>query len=314
MRCEAWPGGPFAEREVLTDREPATPKAPLMVRLRLAMSGMSAVHPGPGPHRIHMIHRLSIGWLGAFLSVLEVRGLARRPSWIGTHWALVMGLSANGLLAIVSVAVAAILIAAAIRGAPAASAAGNVLGALFVLSGLINLLVLVGELNLLAFRLSNVVFGLVVGTALLFIDAYGRLGAHLPPGNPNHPPARLPHPRLDDRTPTQWIIDAAADRELAEAERAVARHRPATEQAAARARFASPTTAARPGSTDDHGCGARLPTTPMPASVATHRPSVGAPIRRASNHVRCTATHAFDPRDRDCDPALWGAATARRGP
>jgi hypothetical protein len=99
-----------------------------------------------------------------------------------------------------------------------------VVGAAFVASGLVNVLVLGTPLNLLAFRIPNVVFSFISGALLLFLGAWGRFTGRLPDDNPyrreRHPndqPAPLP-------TQLDHPDDAAAARELAEAERAVAQH------------------------------------------------------------------------------------------
>ncbi|MGH3908394.1 MAG: hypothetical protein ACRDTE_30045 [Pseudonocardiaceae bacterium] len=58
------------------------------------------------------------------------------------------------------------------------------IGGLFLLSGLGNLAVLDTEVNLLAFRMPNVVFSLIVGMLLLFLGLYGRVSGGLPADNP----------------------------------------------------------------------------------------------------------------------------------
>src|SRR5204863_106505 len=67
---------------------------------------------------------------------------------------------------------------------PVASTTAIVVGALFLLSGLGNLIVLDTPLNLLAFEFSNVVFSFVVGMLLLFLGLYGRASSQLPADNP----------------------------------------------------------------------------------------------------------------------------------
>lgn len=193
---------------------------------------MGILHPTPARHRVHTVHRVSIAVLGVFLLVFGVLGLTQRLAFLSDQGAIVMGLSTNGLLATISVVVALVLLAAAVRGGPTASAAGVVFGVLFIASGLANMLVLGSGLNMLAFRLSNVIFSLVVGMALLFIGAYGRITGGLPPDNPYyHASGAAAGPELP-RTPAERITDAFADRELAEAERAVAQGHATPEQAA----------------------------------------------------------------------------------
>jgi hypothetical protein len=191
---------------------------------------MSILHPTTAHHRIHTVHRVSIAALGVFLLIFGVLGLTERLEFLSSHGAIIMGLSTNGLLATISVLVAVVLIVAAARGGPTASSVGIVLGVLFLLSGLANLFVLGTETNMLGFRLSNVIFSLVIGMMLLFLGAYGRISGHLPPESPYYRPERE---IVDDdwRTAAEKVTDAILDRELAEAERAVALNYASAEQA-----------------------------------------------------------------------------------
>jgi hypothetical protein len=144
----------------------------------------------------------------------------------------VLGMSSNGLLAVISIVVGAVLVAAGLSGGRRASTILVIAGAAFVLSGLVNTLVLGTSLNLLAFQMSNVVFSFVAGALLLFLGAWGRFAGHLPDDNPyqrERHDADVPEP-----LPTTFPdpADAAAARELAEAERAVAQHTASPEVAA----------------------------------------------------------------------------------
>ena len=136
-----------------------------------------------------------------------------------------LGLSSNGLLSIISLVVGAVLIAAALRGGRLASTVTVVAGAAFLLSGLGNVLVLNTELNLLAFGIPNVIFSLVAGGVMLILGAYGRFSGGLPDDNP-YQQQRHPDDGDSDHLPTIYATaaDVAAARELAEAERASARH------------------------------------------------------------------------------------------
>jgi hypothetical protein len=198
---------------------------------------MSVLHPSStGHHPIHTVHRVSCAAVGAFLLVFGVLGLTRRQSFLGTHGAVIMGLSSNGLLAVVSVLTAVVLVGAAVRGGPTASTVGVVLGALFVVSGLVNMFLLSTAMNMLAFTLSNVVFSLIIGLALLVFGAYGRITGHLPPDSPYFHSAGLAPDDGTTKTNAERARDAATDRELAEAERAVALHYATPQQRAGVAR------------------------------------------------------------------------------
>jgi hypothetical protein len=178
------------------------------------------------------LHRVGAVLFGLGLAGFGLLGLSAAPEMFSTTGPTVLGLSSNGLLAVISIVVGAVLVAAGLRGGRTASTILVVAGSAFVLSGLVNALVLGTSLNLLAFRISNVVFSFVAGALLLFLGAWGRFAGHLPDDNPYHRerhgadvPAPLPATFLDPD-------DAAAARELAEAERAVAQHTASPEVAA----------------------------------------------------------------------------------
>lgn len=194
---------------------------------------MSMFSPEPGPHRIHTVHRAGAGALGTFLVVFGLGGLLLAPGFLATTGPIVMGLSTNGLLSTLSLVVGAVLLAAAARGGPVASTASVLVGGLFLASGIGNVLVLDTAMNMLAFRMANVIFSLLVGAALLFVGAYGRFTVDLPAGNPYARGTTLPAPAAG---PT----DGSVERAMAAAERAVALHAATAEQrarVAAAARF-----------------------------------------------------------------------------
>jgi hypothetical protein len=145
------------------------------------------------PSRLDHLHRVGAVVFGLGIGMFGVLGFVNRLDMFSTTGAPVLGLSSNGLLSTISVVVAVILIAAGLRGGRTASTVLVVIGAAFVASGLVNTLVLGTPLNLLAFRIPNVVFS--------FVD------------NPDALPTTFHDPD-----------DIQAARELADAERAVAQH------------------------------------------------------------------------------------------
>ncbi|MBA8824307.1 hypothetical protein FHX42_001654 [Saccharopolyspora lacisalsi] len=149
----------------------------------------------PRQHPVHVVHRVSAAVLGLGLWVFAGLGFAHGLRFLTTEGQTVLGLSSNGLLSTISVVAGALLLGAAFWGGPVASMVTGVLGALFLLSGIVHLGVLHTELNILAFRLSNVFFSLIVGMLLLFVGLYGRVSGGLPPDNPY----RQAHPRRKDR-------------------------------------------------------------------------------------------------------------------
>ncbi|MFN2535088.1 MAG: DUF4383 domain-containing protein, partial [Pseudonocardiaceae bacterium] len=138
-------------------------------------------------------------------------------------------LATNGLLATISLIVGGVLIGAALRGGRSSSTITVVVGALFLLSGLLNLAVLDTPLNLLAFRLSNVIFSFVAGMMLLFLGAYGRFSGGLSADNPYYQQRHRndPSPTPEHTAHQHSDIDEA---ELAAAELAVAEGHATPEQ------------------------------------------------------------------------------------
>ena len=188
---------------------------------------MGMMHPRPGPHPVHTVHRVGAAAIGLFLICFAVLGLARGLAFLATEGPPVLGLSSNGLLATISLVVGAALLASAAVGGPTASTVSVVLGGLFVLSGFANSVVLGTSWNLLAFRPANIVFSFGVGAVLLITGAYGRITGGLPLDNPYHRDAPADDDRSADR---DWAPDPTTAGELAEAERAYALHYATPEQ------------------------------------------------------------------------------------
>lgn len=185
----------------------------------------------PPDHPLSRFYRVGAAIFGAFLLVFGVLGLANRVPLFTTSGIDIVGLSSNGLLAVVSVVVGAILVGAAAWGGPVASTTTAAVGVLFFLSGLINLGLLNTPWNVFAFKLQNVVFSLIAGMLLMFFGFYGRLSGGLPEDNPyvryrhHEPPA--------DEVPEQRLAEERRIAELeplCEAEVAVAEGHPTPQQ------------------------------------------------------------------------------------
>ncbi len=145
--------------------------------------------------------------LGGGLCVFGVLGVIDRLKFLELHGKVVLGLSSNGLLSTISLIVGGVLIGAALRGGRVSSTITVVVGLLFLLSGLLNLTVLDTKLNLLAFRLPNVIFSFIAGMLLLFLGAYGRFSGGLSVDNPYY---QLRHHRDD---PNSWTEEHHRDEE-----------------------------------------------------------------------------------------------------
>jgi hypothetical protein len=169
-------------------------------------------------------HRWGAMTVGAFLLVFGILGFAGGLDFLSTDGERVLGMSSNGLLSAISVVTAVVLITAAVKGPRLASTVMLILGPLFLVSALGNMAVLQTSYNVLAFRMSNVIFSVVVGLILLVLGAYGRIGGHLPPDSPYaSPQAEADGPDLSD----EWAstpAEVAAEHAMREAEIAVVQH------------------------------------------------------------------------------------------
>ncbi len=180
------------------------------------------------------MHGVGAVLFGVGLGAFGVLGLVERLDWFSTRGTPVLGLSTNGLLSAISLVTAAVLIAAAVRGGRTASTVLTVAGAAFLLSGVLNVLVLEGPYNLLAFRMSNVVFSLVSGGLLLVLGSWGRFTGRLPDDSP-YAGGRATTDGGDDPGPVGLSAptDARAAVELAAAERAAVQNAASPAQLAA---------------------------------------------------------------------------------
>jgi hypothetical protein len=177
---------------------------------------------------VYAVQRAGAVLVGLFLLVFGLLGFASGQAFFSTRGQSILGMSSNGLLSTLSVVVAAVLFASAVRSPRTASTVMLVLGPLFLLSAFVNAIVIGTRLNWLAFEMSNVVFSVVVGLPMLLLGAYGRIGGHLPPDSPYvHP-----HPGdvdFVDEVPST-PEEVAAEEAMREAEVAVVQHTATPEQ------------------------------------------------------------------------------------
>jgi Domain of unknown function (DUF4383) len=170
------------------------------------------------------LHRIGAAVVGGFVFVFGLAGLSARPDVFGTEGPVVFGMTTNGLLAFLSLAVGFMLLFAAVFGGPVAAWGAIAAGAGFILSGVVNVFLLGTPLNVMAFTMPNVIFSWVVGAVLVALGMIGRrqhaaddslYGSHLE----------------DEGAAAQVHTDPVAAAELAEAERARALHYATEEQA-----------------------------------------------------------------------------------
>ena len=202
--------------------------APVRVRPERTVDHDASAAPGSRvgerpavDNRVYAVQRLGAAGVGLVLLVFGLLGATGGAPFQSTHGERYLGMSSNGLLAALSLVVAAVLVGAALRGARLASTVMIVLGVLFLLSALVNLAVMRTAFNLLAFRMSNVVFSAVVGLLMLVLGAYGRISGNLPATSPYaHPHHFVLEPPDVPSTPEEVAAEAA----MREAEIAVVQH------------------------------------------------------------------------------------------
>jgi hypothetical protein len=171
--------------------------------------------------RVYAVQRLGAVSVGLVLLVFGLLGATGGVGFLATHGERHLGMSSNGLLSAISLVVAVVLLGAAFHGPRTASTVMIVLGVVFLVSAVANLALLRTGFNLLAFRMSNVVFSDVVGLLLLVLGAYGRISGNLPATSPYaHPHAVADEPPDLPSTPEEFVAEAA----MREAEIAVVQH------------------------------------------------------------------------------------------
>lgn len=134
--------------------------------------------------RLDKVYRFGAAMVGLVLVGFGVAGLMIRLPLFDTEGEVIAGLSTNGALSFISVAVGALLVGAAVLGGTFASNISLLVGAAFVGSGFINLVLMTTDYNILAFSMSNVIFSFVVGLVIMYFGMYGRFSGGLPEENP----------------------------------------------------------------------------------------------------------------------------------
>jgi hypothetical protein len=178
--------------------------------------------------RVPVVHRVGAAVVAAVIGVFGVLGFAGGLAYFSTEGERILGLSSNGLLSTVSVVTAAVLVFAAFRSARTASTIMLTIGALFLVSALVNLALLRTDWNVLAFSMANVIFSIGAGLVLLTLGAYGRVSGHLPADSPYAQPSGDvdAEPEIYASTPEELAAEAAMRR----AEIAVVEHRATPDQ------------------------------------------------------------------------------------
>jgi hypothetical protein len=161
----------------------------------------------PTDHRLSLVYRYGAGFIGLVLLVFGAFGFAGEVGFFSTSGDRIAGLTTNGLLSLLSVLFGLLLMAGAAKGGNFASSLNTAVGVLFLISGFVNLGLLDGPNNFLAFHIQNVLFSFLVGLILMMFGLYGRVTGGLAHDNPywrkRHPEraakedavaiARVPH-------------------------------------------------------------------------------------------------------------------------
>ncbi|MGD3106286.1 DUF4383 domain-containing protein [Streptomyces sp. YGL11-2] len=150
----------------------------------------------PVDHRLSQVYRIGAGLMGLVLIAFGILGLTHHIGFFDTGGATVAELNTNGALSVLSVVVGALLFGGMLIGGNFASTWNILWGALFLLSGFVNLALLQTDANFLAFKIQNVLFSFVVGLLLLVFGMYGRVSGGLSHDNPYW---RARHPEEADR-------------------------------------------------------------------------------------------------------------------
>jgi hypothetical protein len=182
-------------------------------------------------HPIFWVHRVGAVVVALVLWAFAILGFLSHTGFVTTQGARALGMTGNGLLSTISIVVGVVLVVAAVLGGHIASTTCAVVGGLFVLSGLLNLIVLGKPQNVLAFTMPNIIFSLVVGLLLLSIGLYGRGSGQLPADNPYRQSRHNTMSRIwhDEDLAQEPVDDPESERQrmaeiqpMAEAEHAVA--------------------------------------------------------------------------------------------
>lgn len=138
----------------------------------------------PVDHKLSQVYRYGAGAMGLVLVVFGILGLLNGVSFLSHAGKHLAGLNSNGALSTISIVVGALLFVGMVIGGNFASTLNICVGVAFLLSGFVNLALLDTGSNLLAFKMSNVLFSFAVGVMLMFFGMYGRVHSHLPHDNP----------------------------------------------------------------------------------------------------------------------------------
>ena len=136
--------------------------------------------------RLDLVYRIGAGLTGLVLIGFGIAGMMTRLPLFDTQGEVIAGLSTNGALSFLSIAIGSLLVGAMVLGGTFASTVCVVVGVGFIVSGLANLFLMSTDFNILAFSMPNVIFSFVVGLLVMTFGMYGRFSGGLTDDNPFH--------------------------------------------------------------------------------------------------------------------------------
>ncbi|MBR8744940.1 DUF4383 domain-containing protein [Nocardiopsis sp. MG754419] len=163
--------------------------------------------------RLDLVYRVGAGLTGLFLIGFGIAGLLIRLPLFDTQGQVIAGLSTNGALSFLSIAIGSLLVGAMVLGGTFASNVCVAVGVSFVGSGLVNLYLMSTDFNILAFSMPNVIFSFGVGLVVMTFGMYGRFSGGLAEDNPyrRHREAKhedgVPAPRTETAGTTSPSVE-----------------------------------------------------------------------------------------------------------
>jgi hypothetical protein len=133
----------------------------------------------PINHRLRPTYRFLAGASGVYLLSFGITGLARTwgDSFFSRDDVKALGLRTNLAFALLSIIVGAVILVGAVIGNNADHFINTAGGVVFLLSGLISLLLMQTEANILNFEVATSIVSFIIGTVLLTAGMYGKTGS-----------------------------------------------------------------------------------------------------------------------------------------
>jgi len=132
----------------------------------------------PVNHPIRPFVRLVAGAIGLYILAFGVVGFveSRGQSFFAREDTWVLGLQTNPAFSILSILAGAVVLGAALIGRNVDHFLNLAGGVVFLVSGVVMMLVLHTEANLLNFAMPNVIVSMLIGVALVHAGLYGKTG------------------------------------------------------------------------------------------------------------------------------------------